>query len=69
MSALEDKIKGNWNQLKGEFKQKFSQLTDNDLTYVEGKENELLGRIQEKTGESKEKIKEFIDSIGVPEKS
>lgn len=69
MSALEDKIKGNWNQLKGELKQKFSKLTDNDLTYVEGKEDELLGRIQEKTGESKEKIKEFIDGVGVPENS
>lgn len=63
MSALEDKMKGNWNQLKGELKQKYGDLTDDDLTYVEGKEEELLGRIQEKTGESKEKIKDFIDSI------
>jgi len=69
MSALEDKIKGNWNQLKGELKQKFSQLSDNDLTYVEGKEDELLGKIQEKTGESKEKIKEFIDSVSIPQGS
>jgi uncharacterized protein YjbJ (UPF0337 family) len=69
MSALADKIKGNWNQLKGELKQKYGDLSDNDLTYVEGKEDELLGRIQEKTGESKEKIKEFIDSLGVPETS
>lgn len=63
MSALEDKIKGNWNQLKGQFKQKYADLSDDDLTYVEGKEDELLGRIQEKTGESKEKIKEFIDNV------
>lgn len=66
MSALEDKIKGNWNQLKGQFKQKYGDLSDDDLTYVEGKEDELLGRIQEKTGESKEQIKNFIDSIGAP---
>lgn len=56
-------IKGNWNQVKGKLKQAYGDLTDNDLTFQEGKEDELLGKIQEKTGESKEKIKSFIDSI------
>lgn len=63
MSATTDKIKGNWNQLKGKVKQKYGSLTDDDLTYADGQENELLGRIQEKTGESKEAIKKFIDSL------
>ena len=63
MSAFEDKMKGNWNQVKGQLKQKYGDLTDDDLKYAEGKEDELLGKIQEKTGESKEKIKDFIDSI------
>lgn len=63
MSATTDKIKGNWNQLKGKVKQKYGNLTDNDLTYAEGQEDELIGRIQEKTGESKESVKKFIDSL------
>lgn len=63
MNIAEDKIKGNWNQLKGKLKQQYGELSDNDLAYVEGKEDELIGKIQEKTGESKEKIKEFIDQI------
>lgn len=63
MSAFSDKMKGNWNMIKGELKQKYGDLTDNDLTYEEGKEDELLGRIQKKTGETKEDIKNWIDSL------
>jgi len=61
MSATEDKMKGNWNQLKGKLKQQYGDLSDDDLTYAEGKEDEVLGRIQEKTGKSKDEIKSFID--------
>ncbi len=63
MSSTEDKMKGNWNQIKGKLKQQYGDLTDDDLTYVEGKEDEMLGKIQKKTGESKDKIKNYIDSI------
>jgi len=63
MSATNDKINGNWNQLKGKVKQEFGNLTDDDLTYAEGQEDELLGRIQKKTGKTKEEVKKFIDSI------
>jgi len=49
--------------IKGQLKQKYGQLTENDLVYVEGKEEELLGRIQRRTGETKEAIKEYIDSL------
>lgn len=63
MSATEDKIKGNWNQIKGKLKQNYADLTDDDLKYQEGQEDELLGRIQEKTGEAKDKIKNFIDAL------
>lgn len=55
-----DTMKGNWNVTKGKLKQKFAQLTDNDLTYVEGKEDELLGRIQKKTGQTRENIEKFL---------
>lgn len=59
----EEQFKGKWNIAKGKIKQQYADLTDDDLTYVEGKSDELLGRIQEKTGESKEKLKQLIDNI------
>lgn len=63
MSATNDKIRGNWNVIKGKLKQEYGDLTDNDLTYTEGKEDELLGRIQRKTGRTKDEIKRFIDRV------
>lgn len=63
MSATSDKLKGNWNVVKGKLKQQYGELTDDDLAYAEGQEDELLGRIQKKTGQSKEEVKKFIDSI------
>ena len=56
-------IKGNWNQVKGKLKKTYADLTDDDLTFAEGHENELIGKIQEKTGEAKEKIIELIKSV------
>lgn len=53
--------KGRWNQLKGKAKQQWADLTDDDLLYVEGKEDELLGRMQEKTGKTKDELKVWID--------
>jgi len=61
MSELSDKIKGNWNVIKGKLKQEYGELTDDDLAYEEGQEDELLGRIQKKVGKSKEDIKKFFD--------
>jgi uncharacterized protein YjbJ (UPF0337 family) len=52
-----DQIKGKWNQIKGEFKQKYGNLTDNDVTYAEGKFDEMLGRLQERTGKRKAELK------------
>lgn len=63
MSVLQNKLKGNWNQAKGNFKQKWAELTDDELLYEEGKEDELIGRIQEKTGETKENINKFIEKM------
>lgn len=51
-----DLLKGKWNQAKGNFKQKYAQLTDDDLTFSEGKFEEMLGRLQEKTGQTKEEL-------------
>lgn len=63
MSSLTDTLKGNWNVIKGNLKQEFGDLTDDDLAYQEGQEDELLGRIQSKIGKTKHEIKEFIDNI------
>lgn len=56
-------LKGTWNQVKGKLKQKYAQLTDDDLMFEEGKEEELLGRIQKRTGDTKEKIRDFISNL------
>jgi len=55
------RIKGNWNELKGRAKQEWADLTDDDLLYVEGKEDELLGRIQQKTGRTKDEVRSWFD--------
>lgn len=57
------KIKGKWNEIKGKLKQKYGELTDDDLAYEEGKEDELYGRIQQKIGKTKEEIKQWIDEL------
>lgn len=56
-------IKGNWNQIKGKLKQKYADLTDDDLQFTEGKSDELLGRLQKKTGKSKEDLKREIENF------
>jgi uncharacterized protein YjbJ (UPF0337 family) len=55
------KIKGNWNEKKGKLKQEYAELTDDDLMYAEGKEDELVGRVQQRLGVSKEKAKSIIN--------
>jgi uncharacterized protein YjbJ (UPF0337 family) len=66
MNTLE--IKGNWNITKGKLKQKWAKLTDNDLRYTEGQQEELVGRIQKLTGEAREvvenTIKEYSSACG-----
>ena len=52
--------KGNWNEVKGKLKQKFANLTDDDLLYREGKEDELYGRLQQKLGKTKAEIDDLL---------
>lgn len=54
-------LKSNWNEIKGKLKGKYGELTDDDLTYVEGKEDQLIGRIQQKVGRKREEIIADID--------
>jgi uncharacterized protein YjbJ (UPF0337 family) len=63
MESWKLKTSGNWNEVKGKIKQKYANLTDDDLLYEEGKDDELLGRIQKKTGDTKEVIKDWIDKL------
>jgi uncharacterized protein YjbJ (UPF0337 family) len=63
MNKLE--VKGDWNITKGKLKQKWGKLTDNDLHYAEGKQDELIGRIQKSTGETREAIEKAIKEASV----
>lgn len=56
-------FKGNWNEIKGKLKERFGVLTDNDLAYKEGKEEQLLGNLQQKLGKSKDEIKKIIREL------
>ena len=56
-------LKGNWNELKGKLKQKYGQLTDDDLTFAEGKEDELLGRLQQRLGKTKEDVRRELEEL------
>jgi len=56
-------IKGNWNEIAGKLKQKFANLTDDDVLFKEGKEEELLGRLQQKLGKTKEEIRTLLAKL------
>ncbi len=63
MESWKLKLNGNWNDIKGNIKKKYADLTDDDLLYEEGKDDELLGRVQKKIGKTKEEIKSWIESL------
>ena len=54
---------GAWEEQKGKLKQKFAQLTDNDLLYIDGKKEEMMGRLQIKLGKSKEELQTLIEKL------
>jgi uncharacterized protein YjbJ (UPF0337 family) len=62
MDKLE--LKGKWNELKGKVKQAHGDLTDDDLKYEEGKDDELLGRLQQKLGKSKDELVTWLKGLG-----
>ena len=57
------KIIGNWNVLKGKLKQKYANLTDDDFMFIEGKEDELIGRIQNKIGKTKREFEKLLSKL------
>ncbi|WP_395748967.1 CsbD family protein [Prosthecobacter sp.] len=60
-SAL--KIKGNWNEMKGKLKQKFANLTDDDVLYEKGKEDELYGRLQKRLGKTRAEVDNILNEL------
>ncbi len=56
-------MRGSWNEIKGKLKQKYGQLTDQDLTFAEGKEDELLGRLQKRLGRTKDQLRAEIEEM------
>ena len=61
MDKLE--LKGRWNEMKGKVKQAYADLTDDDLKYEEGKEDELYGRLQRKTGQTREEVIDWLKGL------
>lgn len=56
-------IKGSWKEIAGKLKQKYADLTDDDLLFIEGKEEELEGRLQKKLGQTKEQIRDLLSKV------
>jgi uncharacterized protein YjbJ (UPF0337 family) len=56
-------FKGSWDEVKGKLKQKYAELTDDDLTFIEGKEDELLGRLEKRTGKARDQLRKEIESL------
>jgi uncharacterized protein YjbJ (UPF0337 family) len=63
MNSTKLKLKGTWNEVKGKIKQEYADLTDDDLKYEEGQDDELIGRLQQKTGKAKDAVINWIQSL------
>lgn len=63
MSAKEDQIRGDWNDVKGKAKEQYGELTDDDVMVAEGKEDQFVGNLQKKLGKTKEEVMEWINSL------
>ena len=63
MESWKLKLKGSWNETKGKMKQAYADLTDDDLKYEEGKDDEFVGRLQTKLGKTKDEIVKWIQSL------
>jgi uncharacterized protein YjbJ (UPF0337 family) len=63
MNETKLSLKGNWNVVKGKLKQSYGQLTDDDLAYSEGQEDELVGRIQKKIGSTAADVRHILTKL------
>ncbi len=63
MESWKLKMKGDWNQTKGKIKQAYGDLTDDDLKYEEGKDDEVVGRLQKKIGKTKDEVIKWVENL------
>ncbi len=63
MESWKLKLKGSWNETKGKMKKAYADLTDDDLKYEEGKDDEFVGRLQTKLGKTKDEVVKWIESL------
>ena len=63
MESWKLKLQGDWNQTKGKIKQAYGNLSDDDLKYEEGKDDELVGRLQKKIGKTKDEVIKWVESL------
>jgi uncharacterized protein YjbJ (UPF0337 family) len=63
MESWKLKLNGNWNEVKGKAKKQYGALTDDDLTYEDGQDDQLVGRIQKKLGKTKDEVIKWIESL------
>jgi uncharacterized protein YjbJ (UPF0337 family) len=56
-------FKGSWNEIKGKLKQQYGNLTDDDLVFAEGKDDELIGRLQKKLGKYKDEVRQMVEKL------
>ncbi len=63
MDSWKLKLNGHWNDIKGKAKQQYADLTDDDLMYEEGKDDELVGRVQKKIGKTKDEVIKWIQGL------
>jgi uncharacterized protein YjbJ (UPF0337 family) len=66
MNATKLNLKGNWNVVKGKLKQAYGELTDDDLKFVEGQEDELVGRIQKRVGATAVDVRHLLEKYNRP---
>ena len=58
-----DQVEGNWKQFKGQVQQKWGKLTNDDLDVIQGKKEELVGRIQKRYGYEKEQVEQEVEEF------
>jgi len=63
MESWKLKLNGTWNEVKGRAKKQYANLTDDDLLYEDGKDDELVGRIQKKLGKTKDEVVRWIENL------
>jgi uncharacterized protein YjbJ (UPF0337 family) len=63
METWKLKLNGTWNDTKGKIKKQYAQLTEDDLLYEEGNDDQLLGKLQKKLGKTKQEVKDWIESL------